>query len=144
MPKTNTVFQLTFPDENWTETTVHTFQGPNENGVQHSLVLSIEPSVKKTISLVEFVHAQLVKIKQAMRGFELVHEGEKKMPDGKQAYEIVYKFSPTEQITYFQKQIFIRLGEKVFIFTSTYSKRTMATIGPRVDAIIASLLVQQE
>jgi hypothetical protein len=144
MSKTNTVFQLTFPDDGWKETTVHTFQGPNSSGVQHSLVLTIEPSVKKTIELVEFVHGQLVNIKQAMPGFVLVHEGARTILNGKPGYEVVYKYSPTEGIVYFQKQIYVRFDEKVFIFSSAFSKKTLSTMGPLIDSIITSLKVLTE
>jgi hypothetical protein len=72
-----------------------------------------------------------------MPGFEMVNEQEKKMPDGTPAFEIVYKYIPAEGVILFQKQLYMRKEEKAFIFTATYSKKTLATIAPRIDSIIA-------
>ena len=139
MPKTNSLFQLTFPDEGWKETTVYTFEGPHDSGVQHNLVLVIDPFIKKNIELAEYAHAQIVSTRQVMPGFEMVNEREIKMHDGTLAYEIVYKYMPAEGIVLFQKQIFMRLDDKAFIFSATFSKKTLATLGQQVDSIIASL-----
>lgn len=47
MPKNNQ-FSINFP-EGWTDTTVFTFQGPNDSDVQYNLVLVIYPAVDKEI-----------------------------------------------------------------------------------------------
>jgi len=136
MSITNTVFQLTFP-EGWKETTVHTFEGPYDSGVQHNLVLVVDPFIKKDTNLKDYAHAQIAGPKRNMPGFEMVNEQEKKMPDGTPAFEIVYKYIPAEGVILFQKQLYMRKEEKAFIFTSTYSKKTLATIAPRIDSIVA-------
>jgi len=37
-----------------------------------------------------------------------------------------------------QKQIFVRVDKKAYIFTATFSKKTMKTIANEVDEIIGS------
>jgi hypothetical protein len=60
------------------------------------------------------------------------------MPDGTPEYEIVYKYVPAENVILFQKQIYMRKEEKAFVFTATFSKKTLATLGNQIDSIIAS------
>jgi hypothetical protein len=139
MAMTNHLFQLTFPDEGWKETTVYTFEGPHDSGVQHNLVLVIDPFIKKETDIKEYAQAQLAGPKQVMPGFEMINEQEKKMPDGTPAYEIVYKYIPAENVALFQKQIYMRKEDKAFVFTATFSKKTLATMGDQIDSIIASI-----
>lgn len=136
----NNLFQLSFPDE-WKETSVYTFEGPNDSGVQHNLVLVIDPYVKKDISLQEYAQKQIAGPRNVMPGFEIVNEQEKTMPDGTPAYEIVYKYIPADNVVLFQKQIYISGDKKVFIFTATFSKKTLATLGYMIDSIIASFKI---
>jgi hypothetical protein len=137
MSITNTIFQITFPD-GWKETTVYTFEGPHDSGVQHNLVLVVDPFIKKDIELKDYAQAQIAGPKQVMPGFEMVSEKDKTMPDGNVAYEIVYKYIPAEGMILFQKQIYMRKEGKAFIFTATFSKKTLATKGNIIDLIIGS------
>jgi hypothetical protein len=137
MSITNSIFQLNFPD-GWKETTVYTFEGPHDSGVQHNLVLVVDPFIGKDTEIKEYAQAQLAGPKNVMPGFEMVNEQERKMPDGTPAYEIVYKYVPGENVILFQKQIYMRKEEKAFVFTATFSKKTLATLGNQIDSIIAS------
>ena len=49
----NNLFQLTIPDTDWKETTTYTFEGPNDSGVQHNLVLVILNDVPKKVEHVQ-------------------------------------------------------------------------------------------
>lgn len=137
---TNNLFQLTFPD-GWKETTVYTFEGPHDSGIQHNLVLVIDPFITKQTELLDYARTQLAGPEHALPGFELVSELEKSMPDGTAAYEIVYKYVPAENVVFFQKQVYLIKQGKACIFTGTFSKKTLQTIGRDVDAIIAGLKV---
>lgn len=140
MPMTNNLFQLTFPD-GWKETTVHTFEGPHDGGVQHNLVVVIDPFVSKDTTLQDYARAQLAGPRQVMPGFEMLGEVEKKLPDGTPALEIVYKYVPGENIVLYQKQFYFMKEGKAFIFTGTFSKKTLKTIAYDFDAIVSSFLV---
>ena len=135
---TNNIFQLTFPDEDWRETTTYTFVGPFDSGVQHNLVLVIDPSVDKKIPLADYAKQQFGTSKAALPGFEMINEREINMPSGIPAYEIVYRYSPSDSQIFFQKQIFMIIEGKGYIFSSTFSKKTLQTIAPYIDQIIAS------
>lgn len=133
----NNLFKINLP-EGWKETTIHTFQGPHDSGVQHNLVLVIDPEVPKKTDLREYAHKQSGVTKETLPGYALISEIEKTMPGGTQAFEIVYKYVPGEGVELFQKQVFVIVEGKGYIFSATFSKKTLQTIACEVDAIIAS------
>jgi hypothetical protein len=132
----NNLFQINLP-EGWKETTIHTFQGPHDSGVQHNLVLVIDPEVPKKTDLKEYALQQSGTTKEALPGFALISEKEKTMPNGLPAFEIVYKYVPGEGIELFQKQLFMIIEGKGYIFSATFSRKTLQTIAYEVDRIIA-------
>ena len=138
MPTTNNLFQLTFPD-GWRETTVYTFEGPHDSGVQHNLVLLVDPFLSKSVSLKEYAQAQLSGPRQVMPGFEMLGEIEKQLPDGTPAFEIVYKYVPAENVILYQKQVYFFKQGKAFVFTGTFSKKTLKTIANEFDDVVASI-----
>jgi hypothetical protein len=135
--KTNNLFQITLPEE-WKETTIHTFQGPHDSGVQHNLVLVIDPEVPKKTDLKEYARVQSGITKEALPGYALISETEKTMPNNAPAFEIIYKYVPGEGLEVFQKQVFMIIEGKGYIFSATFSKKTLQTIAYEVDQIIAS------
>lgn len=142
--RTNNIFQLTFPDEDWRETTTYTFEGPNDSGVQHNLVLVILDDMPENVELGEYARANCDVTTNLLPGFEYVEEKEGSLPSGIKTWEIVYKYIPSDDVVLFQKQWYIPIGKKVFVFTSTFSKKTLATIANDVAGIVASLRVGWE
>ncbi|MBN1578803.1 MAG: DcrB-related protein [Chitinispirillaceae bacterium] len=138
---TNNLFQLTFPDSDWKETTTYTFEGPNDSGVQHNLVLAIMDDFPKNVELKDWAKAQCDVSTHLLPGFEYVEEKENTLPSGVKTYEIVYKYIPADEVILFQKQWYMFIDEKAYIFTSTFSKKTLNTILNDVARIVASLRV---
>lgn len=136
---TNNQFLLNLP-EGWTDTTVFTFQGPHDSGVQHNLVLVIDPAVEKDIEIAAYAKQQLENSKLVLPGFEMINEQEKTIIPDIPAYEIVYKYIPADEVIIFQKQVFMIIDGKGYSFTSSFSKKTLKTIANEVDEIIASFV----
>jgi len=136
---TNNAFFLTFPDSDWKETTIHTFEGPFDSGVQHNIVLMIDPDVPKDVSLKEYAKDQCERAATQLPGFEYVDQKEKIMRTGISAYEIIYKYMPTDEVVLFQKQWYMVIEKKIYIFTSTFNKKTLNTIANDIEGIIESL-----
>lgn len=136
---TNNQFTLNIP-EGWTDTTVFTFQGPHDSGVQHNLVLVIDPAVEKDIEVTTYAKQQLENSKLVLPGFEMINEQEKTIIPDIPAYEIVYKYIPADEVIIFQKQVFMIIDGKGYSFTSSFSKKTLKTIANEVDEIIASFI----
>ncbi|UCE67681.1 MAG: DcrB-related protein [Candidatus Zixiibacteriota bacterium] len=129
-------FRIDFPD-GWEDQTIYTFKGPDDSGVQHNLVLIIDNEVGG-VDLNTYAKLRLESIKDTLTGFELMGQREKELKSGNKAYEIVYKWTPAENKTLVQKQVFTIIGGKAYNFTSSFSKKTIQTIGVQVDEIIDS------
>jgi len=130
------LYNITFPD-GWEDQTVYTFKGPDDSGVQHNLVLIIDNEVGG-VNLNTYAKLRLDSIKGNLPGFELLGEREKSLKSGVPAYEIVYKWAPGDDKMLFQKQVFMIIDGKAYNFTSSFSKKTIKTIGAQVDEIIDS------
>jgi hypothetical protein len=137
MAATNNVFRLSLPD-GWEENTVYTFQGPLDSGVQHNIVLMIDRTIGRKTGLAEYVRRQMATSKDALPEFEMINEGEKTLPSGLPAREVVYKYVPPGRNVLFQKQLYTIAEGAAYVFTSTFSRKTLATIAHDVDRIIAS------
>jgi len=129
-------FDIDLPD-GWEDQTLYTFKGPDDSGVQHNLVLIIDNNLDG-VDLNTYAKLRLDSIKDTLSGFELMGEREKDLKSGNRAYEIVYKWSPGADKTLVQKQVFTIIGDKAYNFTSSFSKKTIQTIGVQVDEIIDS------
>jgi hypothetical protein len=139
---TNTLFQLSFPD-GWEETTVFTYNGPFDSGVQHNLVLSIVSGQDKEMDVKTFAKGCLKASSVSLPGFEMINETEGNHPLGVPMYIVVYKYSPSDQVSYFQKQYYLMINGKAYIFTATFSKKTLKSMATVVDQVVGSLKVQR-
>jgi hypothetical protein len=144
MSTTNNQFKITFPNEGWKETTVHTFEGPHSGGVRHNLVLTIDRNPPKNVNLKDYAKGQFTATTRMLPGFEFIEEKEKRTPSGEAVYEITYKYLPADEVVLFQKQWFLFVDKKAFVFVSTFSKKTLCTIAHDVMQIIGSLQVTEE
>ena len=135
---TNNLFQLSLPD-GWRETTVYTFEGPHDSGVQHNLVVVVNHDLPRKTVLEEWAKAQFEATCGVMPGFEMIQEHLITLSSGLPSYEIVYKYVPADEIILFQKQMFVIVKDNGVIFTATFSKLTLQTVAIEVDEIIASL-----
>lgn len=135
-------FRITLPS-GWEDQTLYTYKGPDDSGVQHNLVLIIDNEVGG-LDLKTYAKLRLDSIKDTLSGFELMGEREKELKSGDKAYELVYKWSPSADKTLVQKQVFTIIGDKAYNFTSSFSKKTIKTIGVQVDEIIDSFKPAQE
>lgn len=135
---TNHQFSILLP-EGWKETTCYTFEGPHDSGVQHNLVLSIIGPIDPKANLPRLAKELLRDSAELLPGFELISERELRLQSSLPMHEVVYRYTPSDGQTLFQKQYFVIAGEKAFIFTSTFSKKTLQTVAIEVDRIVATL-----
>jgi hypothetical protein len=129
-------FSLNFSD-GWIDQTVYTFQGPDDSGVQHNLVLMVDGESKPG-DLTAYAKQRIQTLAQILNGFDLLSEQPKKLKSGFDAYEAIYKWIPTEGKIIFQKQVYLFAYGVVYNFTASFSKMTIKTIGNEVDEIIDS------
>jgi hypothetical protein len=129
-------FKITLPS-GWEDQTIYTYKGPDDSGIQHNLVVIID-NEPGGLSLEEYARLRLDSIKDTLSGFELLSERDRDLKSGHKAHEIVYKWAPSDDKILVQKQVFTIMGNKAYNFTSSFSKKTIKTIGVEVDAIIDS------
>jgi hypothetical protein len=135
---TNHQFSISLP-EGWEDTTCHTFQGPHDSGVQHNLVLSVVGPIDGNTSTAQFARAQIRESAAELPGFEMISERALRTQNSLPMHEIVYRYTPSDGLTFYQKQYYVIAGEKAYIFTSTFTKKTLQTVANEVDKIVATL-----
>jgi hypothetical protein len=134
----NHQFLITLPD-GWRDTTCHIFEGPHDSGVQHNLVMTIVEPVDPKANLAKFAKDQIRESALDLPGFEMISEKEGRLQSSLPVYEVVYRYAPSDQQTLFQKVYFVIAAGKAYIFTSTFSKKTLQTVANEVDKIVATL-----
>jgi len=133
---TNTQFSMILPPE-WNDTTIFTFEGPHDDGLQHNLVVVVDPYVEKNVDVKKYAQTQIATTLSFLPGFEMVSEAAGKRGDGALTYQICYKYACEGSQTIFQKQVYIADKNALCIFTASFTKKTLKTIMPIVDAAIA-------
>jgi hypothetical protein len=133
--KTN-FFNMEFPP-GWDDRTVYTYAGPEDSGVQHNMVVMVDNELQ-TADLLAYAREHVEALKQTLTGIEVLGEKAKVLKSGLEAYEVIYRWIPTEGRIMFQKQIYVIADGRGFNFTSSFSKKTIQTIGTVVDEIIDS------
>ena len=141
---TNNLFLMNFP-EGWKETTVYTFEGPNDGGVQHNLAIVIHPKTEEEYDLNGFVKSEIENGLSALPGFELISEQNTAIADGTPGYQVIYKYAPSDEKEIYQKQLFINAKKAIIIAASTFSKKTLQTLAMEADSILSTIrLVDSE
>lgn len=130
-------FILSFPD-NWKDETMYSFKGPEDSGVQHGLLVTVDDE-PGTGDMVRYAKDRINALKNTLTGAEFLKEEEKQLSADYPAYEVVYKWIPSEGKVLFQKQVWVLVDGVVYNLTASFSKKTIKTIGKEVDAIIDSL-----
>lgn len=142
MASTNNRFKIELPD-GWEDQTIHYFMGPDESGLQHSLSLQVDPQ-PNTDDLGEYARERIDQALESIPGAEVLKEEEKQLPNGALAYEVVYKWAPSEDKVVFQKLVFVKHGKTMYNFNGTFTKKTIKTIGVEVDRMIAAFVPGSE
>lgn len=128
--------ELSFPDE-WKDETIYSFKGPEDSGVQHGLLLTVDEA-PETDDVQAYAERRLAVLEATLTNLEFLKQAERRHPSQCPAYEVVYKWVPAEGKVVFQKQVWLMADGTAFNFTATFSKKTIQTVGIEVDAIIDS------
>jgi hypothetical protein len=134
---TNNLFAIRI-SEGWVDETVYTIMGPEEDGVKHNLVISVDREFDtKEMTLKDAAFLRIESLKQHLNGLEILNETEKMLPQSERTiYEVVYKFVQNENKPVFQKQVFLIEKKRLYIFVASFTKKTIKTLGTLVDEMI--------
>jgi hypothetical protein len=138
MPESiNNLFAIRIPD-GWYDDTIYTIMGPEDNGVKHNLVITVDSVIDtKKMSLRDAAFLRIESLKENLPGLEILNEAEKMLPQSERTvYEVVYTFVQNESKPVFQKQVYLIEDKILYTFAASFSKKTIKTIGTIVDEMI--------
>lgn len=137
MSTVNHRFQVELPG-GWTDGTIHTFLGPEDDGVEHQIQLQIDPK-PETKDVEEFARARLDAQRAAQPDHEILQEERVRLPSDEDAFICVSKFVTSEDQPLFRKQLYLMRDGCAFVFAGVFTKKTIQTVGADLDLMVASL-----
>lgn len=138
----NSCFSLNLPG-GWKDQSVYRFVGPEEDGVQHNLMITVEPDVAFT-DVNRYAENNIQAVEGSLQGYHELKRGTVMLDSGKPAYEIVYKWSPLKERTVYQRVLYHLEGTTGYTLTASFSKKTWKIKGPQIDRILRSFQGRQK
>jgi hypothetical protein len=132
----NNCFTFNLPG-GWQDQSVYRFVGPEENGIQQNIMITVEHDVVHT-DLIQYADINIHAVEQTLQGYHELKRGTIALDSGQPAHEIVYKWTPVKERTVYQRVIYILEGHIGYILTASFSKKTWKTRGPEIDRILRS------
>lgn len=126
--------------EDWKDQSVYRFEGPQEDGIQHAIVVSLENDVEIP-SLEKYAELQIRSLETELQGYQELKRGPLVLNNQLPAYELVYKWVPVEDRKVYQRAVWILFNNTGYMISATFSKKTWKIFGPEVDKIIKSFTV---
>lgn len=138
MSKKDSRFYFDLP-KGWNDQTVYAFYGPEIDGVNHMLLLTIDRNLQFN-DIEEFAHHKMKPILDGLSGLEMLKDEDITVEDGRPAWEVVYKWIPGEGVVVLQQYVFVFADDMGFSFSCRYSKKSRQIVGPQVKDLIESLV----
>ena len=129
-------FILELPD-GWQDKTIYTLTGPVEDGIQHSVLITLEQDVAFD-SVREYAEWQISALEQELKGCKLLKKGSIALANGLPAYQAIFSWYPSETLRVYQEQIFVLAEKTAYKLTATFTKKTRKTLGPQVERMMLS------
>jgi len=135
----NNRFVLNIP-AGWTDKSVYKFDGPQDDGINHNIIVTIENEVKVP-ALERYADMQIKAVETELQGYHELKRGQIVLNNRLPAYELVYKWCPVEDREVYQRAIYILRNETGYILTATFSKKTWKIRGVEIDKILKSFTI---
>jgi len=132
----NNRFTLSIPPD-WEDRSYYRFEGPVEDGIKHSILVTIENSVKVP-NLEQYAERNMKSMETELQGYQELKRGPLTLDSRVPAYELVYKWTPLKERQVYQRVIYILLNNTGYILTATFSKKTWKMLGPVINKILMS------
>lgn len=123
--------------EGWQDKTIFFLTGPVQDGVQHNVVVMVEPE-SETESLHDFAEWQIRSLTEELKGCEVLLRGSVKLLNGLDAIRVIYAWYPSPDVRYYQEQLYVLHKGAAYKLTATFTKKTRKTLGPSVERIMLS------
>jgi hypothetical protein len=123
----------------WMDQTVYVFQGPNMEGIDHSIMLTIDRNLQHD-DIENMAYEKTAPIEESLDGIEVLKNEEITIEDGNPAWDFVYRWIPADNMKFFCKYVFVMKDGMGFTFFGKFTKQTLKTLGAQMKQIIESLL----
>ena len=129
-------FTLDTP-EGWQDITVYTIAGPIQDDMQHNIVVNIAYDLEAD-SVATLGKLQIETLEAQLQGLRILKHGEITLNNGQEAYEVIFRWEPTNFGRLYQQQIYVLSGKTAYTLTSSFTRKTRKTKGPLVNRIMMS------
>jgi hypothetical protein len=123
--------------DGWQDKTIYTLTGPVENGIQHNVLINVEPETPFD-SLRDYADWQIRALETALQACRLLKKGEVKLANGQAAYQAIFCWHPHGGLRVYQQQIYVLAEKTAYKLTATFTKKTRKTLGPKVERMMLS------
>lgn len=124
----------------WEDRSYYRFEGPVEDGIKHTILVSIENNVEVP-NLEQYADLNMKAIAAELQGYQELKLGRVTLDSRVPAYELVYKWTPIKDRQVYQRVIYILLNKTGYILTATFSKKTWKMLGSEINKILMSFKV---
>jgi hypothetical protein len=123
--------------EDWEDKTVYTIAGPVTDGIQHNIVITVDPEVQAD-NLRDFADWNIAALQNELKGCRLLLQEKIALANGLPAYRAIFRWYPTEDLRIYQEQIYVLVEKTGYRLTASFSKKTRKTLGPQVERMMLS------
>lgn len=134
-------FKINTP-EGWQDITVYTIAGPVEDEMQHNIVVNIARDLEAD-SVTTLGKLQIETLEAQLQGLRILKHGEITLNNGQEAYEVIFRWEPTNFGRLYQQQIYVLSGKTAYTLTTSFTKKTRKTKGPLVNRIMMSFELEE-
>jgi hypothetical protein len=131
-------FRFDLP-KGWRDQTVYHFQGPEIDGMPHTLILTIDRQLLEP-EITRFSRTRIDPIVENLQGLEVLKDEEITLERGNPCYEFVYKWIPGEGVRLFHKYIFVIKDKMGFTASCSFSKRSYQMLNEQMKALVEKVL----
>lgn len=132
----NNRFGIQLPDT-WSDKSIYTFEGPEEDGIRHNIWVTIENNVVIS-DLRRYAQTHIQATENELQGYTELKQSSLILESKQPAYVHVYKWSPVENREVYQRVMYTLQNRTGYILASTFSKKTWKLFGNEIDKIFKS------
>lgn len=131
------------PDD-WEEVAPYGMIEPAQEGFRHTAVVNEEPLLSSIVDSREYAVSQRKLLAAYMSNLEVLKEGTLALPEHKDAYEMVFRYTAADGQRVVQRQVYFVHANRVFTLTLTALEETVTQWEKTFDNIVAGFRIVNE
>lgn len=125
--------------EEWQDKTVFVLGGPAIDEVQHNITVTVGHDVEVD-KLIDFADWQVKSLEETLKGCRLLLKDQVLLDCGLRAYRAIFVWWPTEERRLYQEQLYVLHEARGYVLTTSFTKKTRKTLGPKVERMMLSFV----